>query len=117
MADEFVDVVTSFETLEHVSDDVSLVREFHRVLRPQGVLIISTPNQWPVAVSPFHRREYNRASFLKVLTPWFECVELYNQNSGTNSPYNHNQPAGIVETTAQNDLFAECYIAVCRRKS
>ena len=115
--DGFVDVVTSFETIEHVPDDAALVSEFHRVLCRGGLLIISTPNQWPVAVSPFHLREYDRFSFVKALERWFECTELYNQNSGTTSPYNHDQPAGIVETTPENESLAECYIAVCRRRS
>jgi len=114
--DGFVDIVTSFETVEHVPDDAALIAEFHRVLRPRGLLIISTPNQWPVAVSPFHVREYDRSSFMKALETWFECINLYNQNSGTDSPYNHDQSAGIIETTPENAPLAECYIAVCRRK-
>jgi ubiquinone/menaquinone biosynthesis C-methylase UbiE len=117
LPDACVDVITSFETIEHVPDDAVLVSEFHRVLRPGGLLIISTPNQWPVTVSPFHLREYDKNTFMKALEAWFECIELYNQNSGTNTPYNHDQPAGIVETTPENELLAECYIAVCRRKS
>jgi len=112
-----VDTVTSFETIEHVPDEVALVAEFHRVLRPGGRLIISTPNQWPVAVSPFHLREYDRLSFLAVLNGQFECIELYNQNSGSASPFNREQPAGIVPTTYENERLAECYLAVCRRKS
>lgn len=111
-----VDVITCFETIEHVPDDAALVSELHRVLTPGGLLIISTPNQWSAAVSPFHLREYDRRSFMRALEPWFECIELYNQNSGTGSPYNHGQPPGIIETRPENESLAECYIAVCRRK-
>jgi len=111
-----VDVVTSFETLEHVPDDVALVEEFHRVLRPDGILIISTPNQWPLAGAPHHVREYDRASFIKTLDEKFACVELYNQNSGSDTPLNRDQQAGIVSTTPENENLAECYLAVCRRR-
>lgn len=111
-----VEVVTSFETLEHVPDDVALVKEFHRVLRPDGVLIISTPNQWPLADTPHHVREYDRVSFVKALDEKFACVELYNQNSGSDTPLNRDQPAGIVSTTPENENLAECYLAVCRRR-
>lgn len=116
LVDESVDVVTSFETIEHVPQDAALVGEFHRVLRPEGVLIISTPNQWPLADTPFHVREYDRDSFLNVLAPRFECVELYNQNSGSPTPLNHDQPRGIVPTKPENQELAECFIALCRRR-
>jgi 2-polyprenyl-3-methyl-5-hydroxy-6-metoxy-1,4-benzoquinol methylase len=111
-----VDVVTSFETIEHVPDDVVLVEEFYRVLKPQGVLIISTPNQWPLADTPYHIREYDRESFIQVLDGKFACEELYNQNSGSDTSLNRGQPAGIVSTTPENEHLAECYLAICRRR-
>jgi 2-polyprenyl-3-methyl-5-hydroxy-6-metoxy-1,4-benzoquinol methylase len=114
IADGLFDAATSFETIEHVADDRTLLHEIHRVLRPGGTLIISTPNQWPLASAPYHVREYDRASFVSVLREKFEDVVLFNQNSGCDSPYNHQQPRGIVATSAQNEHLAECYIAVCR---
>ena len=116
LPDAGVDVVTSFETIEHVPDDVALLKEFHRVLRPNGVLIISTPNQWPLAAAPFHVREYDRKLFVDVLEAEFDCLEIYNQNSGSATPYNRGQIAGIVPTTPQNEEYAECYLAICRSK-
>ena len=117
LADNSVDIVTSFETIEHVPDDRALVEECYRVLRTDGILIISTPNQWPLAGTPHHVREYDRGSFLKVLEPRFEQVELYNQNSGSDTPLNHGQLRGIAVTTAANEPNAECYIAVCHRRA
>jgi 2-polyprenyl-3-methyl-5-hydroxy-6-metoxy-1,4-benzoquinol methylase len=111
-----VDAVVSFETIEHVPSDVDLLREFHRILRPGGMLICSTPNQWPLKASPFHVREYDRASFEAVLSRGFGIRELYNQNSGSPWPYNHGQLAGIWSTTADNEGLAECYIAVCGKR-
>lgn len=116
LPDACVDVVTSFETIEHVPDDAALLKEFHRVLSPNGILIISTPNQWPLRATPYHVREYNRESFIGVLEPRFDWLALFNQNSGSDSSHNHGQARGIVATTAENEVLAECFIAVCQRK-
>jgi SAM-dependent methyltransferase len=52
---ESFDVVLSTDTLQYVCDPVSGVREIHRVLRPGGVLILSTRAQYPE-----HHDEYWR---------------------------------------------------------
>lgn len=116
LVDASVDLVTSFETIEHVSNDGFLVNEFYRVLRPNGKLIVSTPNQWPLENTPFHVREYDRNSFVAVIESRFDCLELYNQNSGSDTPLNHGQTRGIVATTPKNEHLAECFIAVCQPK-
>ena len=43
--DRCFDVVTSFETLEHIPDPEAALIEFKRVLTPDGVLIASTPDR------------------------------------------------------------------------
>lgn len=116
LPDGCFDIVVSFETIEHVPDDGALIAEFRRVLRPGGQLIISTPNQWPLADAPFHVREYDRQSFEAALAPGFDCLEMYNQNSGSETPLNRGQARGIVAISAANQHLAECFIAVCRRK-
>jgi len=42
--DDFADVVLAGEILEHIVDTESFLREIHRVLRPGGVTVLSTPN-------------------------------------------------------------------------
>lgn len=111
-----VDVVVSFETIEHVEDDQALLREFARILVPGGQLICSTPNLWPLAIAPHHIREYDRASFLAALAPCFTIQALFNQNSGTTFEFNRGQTRGIVPTTDDNHTLAECFLAVCQRR-
>ena len=44
-ADNSFDVVVSFETLEHLAAQDVMLAEFRRVLKPEGLLIISTPDK------------------------------------------------------------------------
>jgi 2-polyprenyl-3-methyl-5-hydroxy-6-metoxy-1,4-benzoquinol methylase len=38
------DCILFFETIEHVQNPAEFFKEFHRILKPGGVLILSTPN-------------------------------------------------------------------------
>jgi len=44
VADEQFDFVSCIEGIEHLQDQFQFVRECHRVLRPGGRLVLSTPN-------------------------------------------------------------------------
>src|SRR5687767_2896524 len=44
LADRTFDTVISCETIEHVVNPVQALREIHRVLRPGGTLLLTTPN-------------------------------------------------------------------------
>ena len=63
LPDRSIDMVVSFETIEHVDCPADFLRECARVLVPEGMLIISTPNR-PVysgdgRQNPFHRVEFD----------------------------------------------------------
>src|SRR4029077_15979539 len=45
LPDASYDIYVSFETIEHVNDDDALLTEAIRVLRPGGLLLVSTPNR------------------------------------------------------------------------
>lgn len=44
--DNTFDVVFSVNVLEHVQDPELCFREIHRVLRPEGIFMVKTPNFW-----------------------------------------------------------------------
>ncbi len=68
-----VDVVTTFEVLEHVADEKRVLAEVRRVMKPGGTLVLSVPNRWWVfethgANLPLLR--WNRVPFFSWLPKW-----------------------------------------------
>lgn len=47
------DIVTCIETLEHIEDYKSVLREIHRVVKPNGTVIVSTPIRNPFSAEWF----------------------------------------------------------------
>ncbi|MFY0099873.1 class I SAM-dependent methyltransferase, partial [Acinetobacter baumannii] len=45
LPDHSVDLIVSFETIEHHEQHEEMMREFKRVLRPDGLLLISNPDK------------------------------------------------------------------------
>ena len=53
------DSVVSFQVIEHIRDDLSFLQEIHRVLKPGGVALLTTPNRrMSLTRNPWHVREY-----------------------------------------------------------
>src|SRR4051812_22367474 len=79
------DAITSFETLEHLEQRDGFLAELARVLRPDGVCILSTPNAnytQPVdgrPRNPFHVHEYSPQELRDALGRRFASVEMLGQ--------------------------------------
>ena len=85
LASGSVDVVVDFELIEHLHRQKDHLLELGRVLRPNGFVIISTPNrifytQERNQVNPFHTHEFDFQEYVSFLKPTFGCVRLYFQN-------------------------------------
>ena len=84
LADDSVDVVVSFETLEHLAEHDALMIEFRRVLKPEGFLLISSPDRKTYSDetgydNPFHVRELYREEFEQLLSQHFPAWRLFGQ--------------------------------------
>ena len=84
LLDRSVDVVVSFETIEHHDQHSAMLREMKRVLRPGGTLVISSPEKHeysdaPDYHNPFHVRELYRHEFEDLLGAHFRHVSLGGQ--------------------------------------
>jgi SAM-dependent methyltransferase len=80
------DVVVSFETIEHLpaADQPDMLSEFARVLAPDGVLVISSPNRRLYSdardyVNPFHLQELYRDDLARLLGARFPAQRWYHQ--------------------------------------
>ena len=84
-ADRTFDAITSFETLEHLHERGKFLAELHRVLRPGGRLILSTPNAnytMPVdgkPSNPFHIFEYTPSELRVELERYFTLESFLGQ--------------------------------------
>jgi 2-polyprenyl-3-methyl-5-hydroxy-6-metoxy-1,4-benzoquinol methylase/predicted nucleic acid-binding Zn-ribbon protein len=83
---ESVDIVVSFETIEHLSDQGAFLAEVKRVLRPDGFVIISTPDvnvysALGTAPNPFHMKELTEAEFCAELKTTFRNVSILRQRA------------------------------------
>jgi 2-polyprenyl-3-methyl-5-hydroxy-6-metoxy-1,4-benzoquinol methylase len=59
IADGAYDVVVSFQVIEHIRNDLGYLKEIHRVLKPGGKALITTPNiKMSLSRNPWHIREY-----------------------------------------------------------
>jgi len=59
LADASVDLVVSFETLEHLHEQDEMMGEIRRVLRPSGQLIISSPDKRFYTDATGHKNQYH----------------------------------------------------------
>ena len=50
--DATFDTVVAFQVLEHCEDPATVLQEMHRVLRPGGIVIVTTPVLWGVHEAP-----------------------------------------------------------------
>lgn len=84
LADGSVDVIVSFETIEHVNGETQnkFLEESVRVLKKGGLFIASTPNS---SVSPkgnpFHVKELTYDEFLSLLSQKFSFVSMFFQDN------------------------------------
>ena len=104
LEDHSIDVVVSFETIEHLDQHEEMMTEIKRVLKKDGVLIISSPDKKyysdiPGYQNPYHVKELYSDEFNSLVSKYFNNVIPLNQKTIVGSVVfqaNINKP-GITE--------------------
>ena len=76
------DVVVAFEVIEHLPHPERFVAQARRVVKSDGVLVVSTPRAehgQGRPENPFHEREFSPGEFEHLLRGSFGRVDLYGQ--------------------------------------
>jgi SAM-dependent methyltransferase len=105
-----VDVVVSFETLEHLAGHEEMLTEIARVLRGDGLLILSTPDKLYYTdqrhhANPFHVKELYREEFRTLVQRHFPNVELHFQRATHASIIVPEEPTSKRGTSYTRDDF------------
>jgi ubiquinone/menaquinone biosynthesis C-methylase UbiE len=84
LPDGSIDLAISFETLEHHAEHEAMLAELYRVMSPDGVLIISTPDKLYYSDerhyrNEFHVRELYAAEFRQLIHDHFRHVSFCGQ--------------------------------------
>ncbi len=121
-ADAAFDLITAFEVIEHLDRWQELLAEANRALKPNGILLVSTPNRDYYAESrgdagpnPFHRHEFDYEEFRQALGKVFAEVHIWTQNHAEAivfSPRHPEETALEVSGTAE-PAGAHFYLAAC----
>lgn len=84
LADASVDLLVSFETIEHHDQHQEMMQEIRRVLRKDGVLLISSPDKLtysdvPGSHNEFHVKELYQQEFKQLLEGYFKNIAYFGQ--------------------------------------
>ena len=120
-----IDTVVCMEVIEHLPDQETLMEEVCRVLRPEGILVISTPNRIYYTeerneVNPFHVREFDFPEFSAFLKSYFEWVEIAFQNHVSsifigNTDSNRAIRSQLEHSVVDSERTANYFVAVCSK--
>lgn len=84
LPDHSIDAIVSFETIEHHDQHTEMMQEITRVLRPNGLLIISSPDKQHYSVGPafhneYHVKELYENEFRNLLGQYFSHCRYWGQ--------------------------------------
>ncbi|MFH0840765.1 MAG: class I SAM-dependent methyltransferase [bacterium] len=123
LEDNSIDIITSFETIEHLKNCEDYLKALTRVLRYDGIALISTPNKaFFNEKNHFHIKEFTKSELIALLGKYFANIKVLEQNNcicsyimekGQNEPFLANNHV-ITSNQPTQPLY---FIAICSKDS
>lgn len=106
LADNSFDRVVSFQVIEHIQDDALFLQEIHRVLKPGGIALITTPNRrLSLTRNPWHIREYLPEELNQLARRFFTQTEIKGISGNEKVMTYYEQNKKSVRRIARWDIF------------
>ena len=120
--DNSIDIVVSLETIEHLDKPEIFVKEVKRVLRKDGLFVVSTPNDDQfVEGNEFHVHQFQLPELKKLTVKYFKNIKYYYQLSyyatalmdEKNLVSDKAKINQVTKSFTQNKKDSIYYVAVC----
>ncbi|MFT6921643.1 MAG: ubiquinone/menaquinone biosynthesis C-methylase UbiE [Crocinitomicaceae bacterium] len=106
LEDNSFDFVISFQVIEHIKKDHDFVKEIHRVLKPGGKFIVTTPNKtMSISRNPWHIREYKIDELTNMLGKYYSSVDSKGVFGNETVMKYYEQNKASVNKTMRFDVF------------
>ena len=112
LSDNSIEVVVSFETIEHHDKHEEMMQELKRVLIPGGLLIISSPDKKyytdePGFINKFHVKELYSNEFKQLISTYFRHIIFINQKLSMVSVLAPQHSSGLFKSYNGNSNLIE----------
>jgi SAM-dependent methyltransferase len=100
------DCVVSFQVIEHIQNDILFLKEIHRVLKPGGIALLTTPNRkLSLSRNPWHIREYLAHELKDMASKIFSGVEMKGITGNEKVMRYYDENRKSVERITRWDIF------------
>ncbi|MDA9274895.1 MAG: class I SAM-dependent methyltransferase [Crocinitomicaceae bacterium] len=106
LEDNSFDFAISFQVIEHIKKDHDFIKEIHRVLKPGGKFIVTTPNKtMSISRNPWHIREYKIEELTSMLGKYYSSVDSKGVFGNETVMKYYEQNKTSVNKTMRFDIF------------
>jgi SAM-dependent methyltransferase len=106
LADNAYDSIVSFQVIEHIQNDALFLKEIHRVLKPGGVALLTTPNRsMSLSRNPWHIREYLPQELANLAKKFFPQVDMKGITGNKKVMEYHEENRRSVNRIMRFDIF------------